>query len=64
MSERRVRRLCSQAGIVSAHSGKRGRTRRRWTIGTAMVLQVMLEIRPKSRADLLTADTHTWIWLD
>lgn len=37
------------------------RGRRRWAIGIAMVLLVLLEIRQQLRADLLMADTHTWI---
>ena len=35
--------------------------RRRWAIAVLIVLVALLEIRQQMRADLLMADTHTWV---
>lgn len=35
--------------------------RRRWAIAILIVLVALLEIRQQLRADLLMADTHTWV---
>ncbi len=35
--------------------------RRRWAIAVLIVLVALLEVRQQMRADLLMADTHTWV---